>query len=292
MSNKLEFRRGYYNDPNLRSALNKLADEVFGLDFGPWNRLGYDFSEYTPFTLFDRDAAVANISASPMHLVIDGAEIDAVQIGTVATLPDYRGHGLIRQLMQEVDDYWRPQCDLTFLFAAPQAIDLYSRFGFRAYTEYRFAAELPPITPTDAPSRRLDFKNTDDCDLLRKLAENRTPVSNKLGVVRDAWLLMFHAVLSFSNQVTYLPEHNVAVLSTIQDDRLDLIDVVGPQIPPLTDILPHIADERVSRIHFGFTPDRFDIIAEIATDPDSALFVRGDLPTGQAPVRLPYTAEA
>lgn len=66
---------------------------------------------YLPYTLFDGETAVSNVSVSLMGTVFDGRARRYIQIGTVMTAPAYRGRGLCRFLMESVLRKWRGQCD-------------------------------------------------------------------------------------------------------------------------------------------------------------------------------------
>ncbi|MDP8223336.1 MAG: GNAT family N-acetyltransferase [Candidatus Lernaella stagnicola] len=143
MTPALRFRWGYYQNPAGRLRLNEFVREVFGLDFAPWNELGYDFAEYTPFSFFADRHVAANVSASPMQLVVNGNERRAVQIGTVATRPDLRRRGLAHSLIDEAHAHWDRRCDLFFLFANESTADFYQQFGYRLVPETRFRTPNP-----------------------------------------------------------------------------------------------------------------------------------------------------
>lgn len=172
----LELQKDYYHERDSREALNALVRGVFGLDFTSWNSLGV-LGEYTPFTLFDGDRAVANVSASPMHLTVAGRQVEAIQIGTVATLPAYRRRGLIRQLIDAAHTHFGKSSEMSFLFANETVLDFYQQFGYRPVTVHRFSAAAPRLTVPEVPSRLLDLQEADDLALLRSLADRRTAVS-------------------------------------------------------------------------------------------------------------------
>ena len=94
-----------------RTAFFALARQIFDLDFAPWFADGYWGARYLPYTLFDGETAVSNVSVSLMDTVFDGRARRYIQIGTVMTAPAYRGRGLCRFLMESVLRKWRGQCD-------------------------------------------------------------------------------------------------------------------------------------------------------------------------------------
>jgi predicted N-acetyltransferase YhbS len=291
MKHDLQFHHGYYNDPAMRLKLNALAYEVFGLDFSPWNDLGYAFEEYTPFSYLDGDRVVANVSASPINLIVEGEPVAAVQIGTVATLPEFRGQGLIRSLFKKALAHWEATHPLTFLFANESTADFYQRFGFRRATEHWFAAPVPRFSPPKNPARRLSLRTKEHRDLLHDFADARAPVSQKLGVVNDAWLLLFHAAVAYPKHLRYIEALNVVVISTVRDSTLRLVDVIGETIPPLCEIYPYVGSSEIEAIEFGFTPDLMGVEAQSPSAADSLFFVRGELAVEGERFLYPFTGQ-
>jgi GNAT superfamily N-acetyltransferase len=291
LAGDLDFRVDYYHEEVAREALNTLVREVFGLDLTPWNRLGV-FGEYTPFTLFDGDRAVANVSASPMHLTVAGRRVEAVQIGTVATLPQYRKCGLIRQLINVAHDHFGQNGETSFLFANESVLDFYQQFGYRPVAEQRFSAAAPPCTTPEAPGRLLNLQTADDLALFRRLADSRTAVSNVVGIERHTWLLLFHEILGDPQQLRYIEPLDVVVILARDRETCHLVDVIGARIPTFAELYPYLGTPETRQIEFGFTPDLMgvpDVIAQDASD--WHLYVRGPW-EAEGPSRFPRTSEA
>ncbi|HPQ68351.1 MAG TPA: GNAT family N-acetyltransferase [bacterium] len=287
-------RCDYYHEPEGRRALNAFVGKIFGgLDFSPWNDLGYPFPEYKPFSFFHEGQVVANVSASAMNLLLDGRECNAVQIGTVACDPAFRRRGLIRTLMQKVDEYWEPERSLFFLFANETVPTFYQQFGYRPVREYRFSAVAPAYTSPRVPAHRLAIERIDDRELLHSLAEKRAAVSARVGVFRQSWLLMFHAAVVYPQHLYYLDDLDVAIIAYSSGETLHLIDVIGRRIPSFGEIYPAIGAPQITKVVFSFTPDLLGIDASAvhAADP-SELFVRGPFPDHLPAFRFPLTAQA
>lgn len=291
LSRDLELRCDYFGEPSAREALNVLVQEVFGLDYSPWNRLGV-VGEYTPFTLFDGDRAVANVSASPMHLTVAGRGVEAVQLGTVATLPEHRRSGLIRTLMEVAHRHWDNRSEMSFLFANETVLEFYQQFGYRAVTEHRFSTPAPQYSEPEHPSRLLDLGTPEDFELLRTLAEHRAPVSTIVGIERHTWLLLFHAVVGHPHRLRYLEHLDVVVISEHDSNTCRLIDVIGQRVPTLAELHPYIGRKETKRIEFAFTPDLLQVSHAVAHPaPDSHCFVRGPLAIDE-PFCFPATSQA
>ncbi len=292
--NNLTYRFDYYHEPIGRRALNDFVGKIFdGLDFSPWNDLGYAFPEYKPFSFFHEGQVVANVSASAMNLTIEGREHPAVQIGTVASDPEFRQCGLIRTLMQKAHEYWAPARSIFFLFANETAPTFYQQFGYRPVMEYRFSSTAPAYTSPRVPARRLNIGRRADRELLHRLAEERIAVSQRVGVFRQSWLLLFHAAVLHRQHLYYLDDLDVAIIADSSGDTLHLIDVIGRRIPSFAEIYPAIGTPQTEKVVFGFTPDMLGIaapIAQIATP--SELYVHGPFPFVEGSFRFPVTAQA
>ena len=81
-------------DDRTRQGYDRLAEETFGLSFSGWYESGHFDGSHIPYTLFDGDKAVANISVNLMDVCFGGQIKKYIQLGTVMTDPDYRDQGL------------------------------------------------------------------------------------------------------------------------------------------------------------------------------------------------------
>jgi len=290
----LKFLWGYYNDDALRPALNTFAVQMFpGLDFSAWNALGCDMSAYTPFSFFHHGRVVANVSASPMVLVVEGRRRPAIQIGTVAVLPEYRGHGLVRELIERVHCHWQPTHDLFFLFTHPDASDMYQRFGYRRVQETVFSMPFEPSGLVPRGARRLDLRSAADLALFGDLTERREPISFRLGSVEQSWLLLFHASSVYPQQLFYIEEFDTVVIRTGEGADLDLIDVISEKTPTLEQLLPYSCTPQTKLLRFRFTPDRFVEPGSFsAPDTQSWLYVRGEFCLENQCFTFPETSRA
>jgi hypothetical protein len=159
--------------------------------------------------------------------------------------------------------------------------------------QHRFHCPAPAVSQLVPPSRRISLANPADLDFLRSLADERTPVSLRCGVRRQAWLWLFHAAVAYPEHLLLVEELNLVVICRVEGSCLHLIDVLGRDMPALADLYPFIGRPGIERIELHFTPERMavpDLVAE--PDPDSHLFVRGEAPLPSKPFRLPVTGEA
>ena len=289
----MQFASAYYNDHERRSQLNRLVLEVFGLDFGPWNELGFLFDEYTPFTFFEGGRAIANVSASPMQMTLGGQDVMAVQVGTVCTLPNRRKEGLIRELMTRARAHWEGRCGLSFLFANDTVVDFYQQFDYRPVDQHRFHCAAPAWRPATGRARRLDISDPGDLERMRRFADRRAPVSRRAGVRAQAWLWLFHAKMLHASHLVFIEPLELIAVTRTEQDTLHIFDLVGREIRSLEEVYPYLGSAAVREVRFHFTPELFGVSKVIATPAvDAHLFVRGALPSMDGPFLFPATAEA
>lgn len=275
------------------STLDDLVREVFGLDFAPWRALGFDFPEYTPFTREEGGCAVANVSASPMQLTVGGQDVTAVQVGTVCAAPSHRGRGLVRSLMERAHAHHEGRCAFFYLFANASVPAFYQRFGYRPLPQHRFSCPAPPFRATGGRARRLSVVNRDDLLRMRRTADERAPVSLRLGVRAQAWIWLFHARLLHADHLAWLEPLDVIAVSRRDRGTLHLYDLVGPEVPTLAEVYPYLGDPTCREVRFHFTPDRLRVPGLVASPAeDLPVFVRGELPDPGGPFLFPATAEA
>ncbi len=243
----------FADDPTLFDRAMDLLDVVFpGLRRGavcarsmgaPWQSVS------TPFVTFENGRVLAHVGLIELPLVVRGRTETVGAIHGVATHPDARRRGLCRGLMDEVLGY----CDgrLPTKILTTEHPEYFTPFGFREIPEHVFTL---PVRHSSGPGRLrvLDPDDGADVALLHRLLERRTPVSRRLGVVRE------HGVFCFNEGRR--PLHYSADLDAIfcleqSNGALTLYDVVARKIPSLGALLDAVPGV-VSSLTLAFAPDR------------------------------------
>ena len=285
----LEFRHDYWEDRPRRAAFQAFIREIHGLDFTRWQQAGYWDAAYRPFTYFDGTGrVVASVCAYELDLVVDGRLTQATQISGVGTARPYRRRGLNRRLTEAALE--ASGRELTFLFADEAAVPFYRRCGFR------FVEEGLPSVAVDGGEpasglRQLDLDDAPTRRWLASLAANRTPVSERLGVM-GVPLFMFHALYTMRDCLFHLPSLDLVIAFRSEGARLTLYDIVGAAMPSLDSLLPYLRTPETREVVFRFVPDRLNV-SDVSWRPfsDHQLHVRR-FPLAPASFLFPFTAHA
>jgi predicted N-acetyltransferase YhbS len=239
----------------------------------------------TPFVRLEDGRAIAHVGLLEIPLVVAGRERRVGGIHAVATHPERRRRGLYRSVMEEALAYAATRYETLVL--TTEEPYLYEPFGFRTVAESRFFRSCDKHE-TAACMRLVDRENPSDLALLHRLLEERAPVSERLGVVRD------HVVFGFDEAYTPLRYDSNGDLLLVYDvvgTTLRLFDVVAKSIPPLGEIVVRIP-ERLLRVEVYFAPDRLG--AKLDAEPwnlDDVFFMaRGPLAVEPGAFMLPRTA--
>ncbi len=281
--------QNYRNDDRLREQFHLFIGVVFpGADFRRWHEMGFWNDSYVPYSIVESGKIVSNVSAALMDIFVNGKMMKAVQIGAVGTLPEHRGRGLSRQLMDYVLDVYK-NIGIIFLFANETVLDFYPRFGFRRINESIFIRRTD-LSAHGFSAEKLDIENEKDLKLLLRLMKNRLPLTRRFGAEKCGYISMWHVLNIYSDNVYYLADRDVAVIITEKEGTLNLLDVVFCGEFDLEEALPSIVSSSVSEVRFYFPPDilcyKYD---EIITE-DTGLFIRGEAELGPEPFRFIPTA--
>lgn len=250
------------------AAYNHLAGQIFGLDFEPWINGGYG-QNHIPYTMFDGEMAVANVSCNKMEIMCDGNAVKCIQIGTVMTHPDYRGRGLCRQLMEEVlADFTDRQC--VFLFANKTVTDFYPLFGFEKADYYTFTKG---IVSKKGDFYRLDMDNPADVALLKRCYNETNPFS-RLQAIKDFDLLMFYCSSFMKKRVYYSPAMDAVVIMDTDGNEVTIYDIYCDKNKDIDKIVSMAVPSTATKVVFGFSPaDRSDCSVEKSEEENTTLFV-------------------
>ncbi|WP_282937379.1 GNAT family N-acetyltransferase [Paenibacillus sp. RC67] len=296
---ELQWVKDYLDDEPRRNHLFALAGQIFGLRFETWYQLGASNKSYIPFSYFDEDKAVANVSVNLLDMIIDGKVKKAIQIGTVMTHPKYRNRGLATSLMNQVLEQYEGKYDVMYLFANRSVLNFYPKFGFEPVNEQLFSLEwsFGQQSLKGEGIRSLEGNNKEDIQFIARFAADRKPVSQRFGTANDQGILMYYCLNVFSSNIYYLEQEEVIVIYK-QDEtmlsRLDIFDIISRKEFNIETVLSRIAGPDIKQIVFHYTPDYKGIQLQPSIFKGSdVLFVKTNgafsLPTQ---IKHPITAQA
>lgn len=257
-------------DDRKRNAYNALAGQTFGLSFEKWYQDGYWTQSNIPYTLFDGEKAVANISVNRMELVCRGQRFDYIQLGTVMTDAACRKQGLSRFILNEIMNDWMERCDGIFLFANKTVLDFYPRFGFERQLQYRYSLKVENAL---GDVRKLDMDRMEDRELLEKYYKKTNPFS-QLQVVNNFGLLMFYCGSFMKDNVFYSSRWDAVMIAERDENVLVCFDIYCDAGKDFMEVLTSMAPAGVDTIDIRFTPESgypYEIVSD--DNEDDVLFV-------------------
>lgn len=134
----MQLIKDYMRQDTLRHALNDLTRKTYNFDFERWYQDGYWEGDYIPYSFFDDNKVISNVSVNRMRFDQRGQERNYIQLGTVMTAWQYRNQGCASALVHEALAEVEPASDGVYLFANLDALEFYNKLGFRPVTEYRY----------------------------------------------------------------------------------------------------------------------------------------------------------
>lgn len=246
------FLVGHQKDNRSRTLFDELTQKVFKLSFEAWYQAGYWNDKYIPYTLFDGNKAVANASINIMEFNVSEKQQRYIQIGTVATDPDYRNMGLSKFLMKQVLTDWSEKCDFIYLYANPSAVDFYPKFGFKIVKEYEYFKSLDKnLINGDCEKLNMDMQANKD--MLYEYAKY-SPAFSKLAMNENADLVMFYCASFLKENVYFIKSLNAIAVAVFKENQLQLWDVFSPKEVDLDKIIYALANSKIDEVVLGFTP--------------------------------------
>lgn len=279
-------------DNILRQSFFECTETVFpGVNFRDWYARGYWKNEYTPYAVVENDRVVAVVAATTMKLIINGKPARGVQIGTVGTLPEYRGRGLSRLLMEYVLDKYKALADIFFLYADDDVFDFYRKFGFTSYDELVFKAESN-IPQADYGARSLDIGLESDMALVQSLLNNRKPLTTIFGATDYDFITWWHVLNMYPDSLLYVEDINAVFIVTEKNECLHVWEVIHCAPIDMSSALPKVMKHGTPRsIRYYFPPDQLPFeYDDTEIDVNSPIFVRGSFPIGKNRFKFPTTA--
>lgn len=157
MPSELKRIRSIMNRNELKSVYDVL-DRVFpnGREFFQ-ERLDHD-STYDPATTWIamvNDVIASTVQIFPFHSRIEDASIKIGGLGSVATLPEYRGQGLCQEILQAQTDWMEAEeYDLSLLFAV--ITPFYEKAGWTVVPEPYYELDIARISSNEPASYTIE----------------------------------------------------------------------------------------------------------------------------------------
>lgn len=291
-ADSLTFRQYDLDDAARRAALAALLHDIFGIDITPLDHLGGHDATSMAFGWFDDDdRLIANLSAFTLPMMIAGRPVRTAGLQSGAVRPEWRGHGLFRDVTEKVLAWCDAQAFEAVLLYTEKP-ELYERHGFVVLPQSRFLAEMPAAGGVASPVRRLNLRQPDDLALTQKMLATRTPVSSHFAVARQSEMFLLNTWLSDDARLDYLEKLDAIIAWRFTcENMFELLDIVAKDIPALSDILSAMG-RTPSRVVVDFVPDRLGCgVTTAADDAPLVLMMRGpDTLHPDQPIRLPELA--
>ena len=259
------------NNTVYETMFDDLIQEVFGFSFVPWFERKLWGCNYESYSVIEDGKMLSNVCIFKSELLINGEKTPAIQFGAVATRKNARGRGLSRYLIEHVLSLYPDT--LAYLFANQSVIDFYPQFGFRQIQTYK-----PEIAFFIDNSHVTAIKCGLDDTIIQEAISNRNVYSNLVDCVNSQSIQMFHLIMSYPNDIYYLPHCKAIVVAVKKDERLFIADIIAGQPTTFDELAAELPFTGICTVEFGFCPDWLNVLpiwrpTDMKTDP---FFIRGD----------------
>ena len=276
--------RDYRDDPSLLEEFYRLTRTVFGgFSLKEWRESGYWDQSYVPRSYLDSSGRmVANASTTLLPLVVAGTEMTGFQVGTVATLPEYRHRGLSRALMESIVDEVgeRP----LFLFANPTVLDFYPKFGLRPGPAQSYPiSDVRAAGPIEWVPARLEDPQ------VHSLVCSPRVLSVVFDIVSPS-LNLFHLLCDHRENLYLSKDRRVALVAELRESQLEVYGLFASQAPPVDWLLGQLSWPGAHTIRYHFEPDGFGLPHRRVPAPDPHFFVNQAFPALPSPWLFPALA--
>lgn len=290
---QFKFISKYMKDDKYRKSFNDLAIKTFCLDFDKWFKEGFIDENYINYSFLCGEKIVANVSVNKFNIIYNGKLNKAIQLGTVMTDENYRNNGLIRKLMdiilKEYESY-----DLIYLFANQRVLDFYPKFGFKRIIEGKYEMNANQVSGIKLNSNiiKLDLENEEHKRIIKRIVENRVPLSQKLCAIKDNWPLYIHCNYEFKEDLYYLQEEDIIVILRRDNNIITLYDILSEKSFDLDKIILQVIKENDEKISFEFIPEskKYEIAFKLNNENVDTLFVFKDKETLEDGIVFPMTS--
>lgn len=280
-----KYIKEYQGNEHLLKSYYNFTQSVFGFDLTIWKNAGHWGKKYRLHSLVDNDRIIASISASIMKLQIMGKDVFAIQLGSVGVLPEYRGRGLLRKLMEKVLAEYN-EFSLIFLFANQSVLDFYPRFGFRRVEEKIFQFDVADDCLPIGKVTKINIES----ECLRRLLTATLQGSSIIDARGNHSIYWFHLLYKYSQNIYYIEEKDIVFIVNYEGECAVVADVLSMNLINFDEIIGYIRRHDTKKVIFNFTPDWLGKDYEATFNEDDIMFVLGEFPVDIADFKFPTTA--
>lgn len=272
------------DNKELIKSYDRFTQRIFNFDLEYWRNAGHWKNQYFPNSFVENNHVIANVSASIMRIQLNNKPIQAIQFGSVGVLPEYRGKGLARSLMEKVLNEYK-QFPLIFLFASDDVAEFYMKCGFRRVDE-----RLPFVNIEKVQKKAEPIKITKDSEHIKRLLSGKLQHSAIIDARENESIYRFHLMYNFSDNIFYIKEKDIVFIADYENDTVNIYDIMSTNKITFEEIEGHILKEGIKKVCFHFTPDWLDVDYKIEVITDNALYVYGSFLERMDSSKFPVTA--
>ncbi|MBB4063748.1 GNAT family N-acetyltransferase [Gellertiella hungarica] len=260
------------------------AAAAFSVDFRRWARHHGWGPGYEVAAIVEGGRVLSSIGCTRMALSVADPGLgrdfrrlaEAVQLGSVATVPDRQGRGLGRLLMDHVLAEATRKARPVILFSGSGAETYYPRFGFRPVASVRYRLPLTILPQPGLEQRVLDPASVRDRHLLQAMLAGNASHGGGLSARPDASILTWY-LFNTPCRAVLVPALRALVFLEEEEGRLHIREWLGARPADIRPVLCGLATKAAGTVEFGFVPPPAWLPADFvpAPDPEAALFVRG-----------------
>ncbi|WP_099467153.1 GNAT family N-acetyltransferase [Konateibacter massiliensis] len=272
MNSNYRLIKGYKDNTDLRKSFNDLAKSVYGFDFEDWYQNGYWNDNYIPYSILDKGKVVANVSVNPMQFFHGNKLHTYIQLGTVMTDKAYRNKGLIRRLIEEIEQDYKEKTEGYFLFANDSVLEFYPKFGYKKATEYEYLKSVS--NNTEMTAKRISMEEKENRSRLER-AINTSAVQSGMAMKENAALILFYATKFMKENVYEIESQSALVIAELNKGVLHLHNIFAPKEVEIDTITAAFGKE-VTSVVLGFAPlsgEGYEVREN--QEEDTTLFIKG-----------------
>lgn len=265
--------KDYRDSKELRDSFNALAEKTFGgLNFEGWYQNGFWGDNYNPYSAVIGGEVAANVSVNRTDMIIGGRRKKLYQLGTVMTDEKYRGRGLIRAIMAEIEKD-TADADGVYLFGGDNVVEFYPKFGFRKGREHLYTRKAAQTGPSKMQNIPMD--SAPNWAVLSKVMAENT-FETGCTMVDNPELIFFYVSQFMQENVYYCEALDAWAIAELEEGELLLHNVFSSRNITLDDVIGAFGGG-IETVTLGFAPaDPTGWNVREYHEEDCTFFVKGD----------------